>query len=141
MPGQAGGRAHGDQAIANGVAHEIVHERAVAEAHFGFRRMHVYVHLFAIAIEEQQRERVTGRRHQVVIGGGERVQQQLVANEPAVHEQEDRIAIQLLHLRAGDEAAHHEDARRRLVAFHNAKFASMASEVDESSRTLPPNTW
>ena len=56
-----------DQTFANRIAHEIVHEGAMPETNFGFRRMNVHVHLFAIAIEEQQRERIAGRRHQVVI--------------------------------------------------------------------------
>ena len=88
------------QAFADGVAHEIVNERSVPEAHLGLRWMHVDVHLFGVAFEKQQRERIGRGRHQVVIGGGERVQQQAVANQPAVHENVDRIAIGLLHLRA-----------------------------------------
>ena len=67
---------------------------AVPESHFGLRRVNVHVHLFAIAIQKQQREGIARRRHQVVIRRRERVQQQTVANQAAVHEQEDRIAIQ-----------------------------------------------
>ena len=39
----------------------------VPEANLGLRRMHIDVDLFGVAIEEQQRERIAGRRHQVVI--------------------------------------------------------------------------
>ena len=61
------------QPVANGVAHEIVHERAVAEADLGFRRMHIDVHLLGIALEERRRKGVGERRHQVVIRRGKRV--------------------------------------------------------------------
>ena len=103
------------QPLAHGVADEIVDERAVAEAHLGLRRVHVDVHLLRVALEEQQRERIRRRRHQVVIRRGERVQQQAVANQAAVDEDEDRIAIALLHLRAREEAAQAERARARLA--------------------------
>jgi hypothetical protein len=76
------------QPLANGVAHEIVHERCRAGSGPRFRRMHVDVHLFGIAFEKQQRERKGGGRHQVVIRRGNRVQQQAVANQAAVHENE-----------------------------------------------------
>jgi hypothetical protein len=39
------------------------------EANLGLGWMDVDVYFFAIAIDEQQRERITGRRHQIVIGG------------------------------------------------------------------------
>ena len=92
------------QPLSHGVAHEVVHERAVPEAHLGFRRVHVHVHFLGVAFQEQQRERIGRRRHQVVIRRGERVQQQAVADQPAVHENENGIAIALLHLRPREKA-------------------------------------
>ena len=112
---------------------------AVAEAHLGLRRMHVHVHLFAIAIQEQQRERIAGRRHQVVIGRRKRVQQQAVADQPAVDEQVDRIAVELLHLRAGNEAAQREDARgsRSSASTTSSSRSTMSRSISSSSIWLP----
>ena len=72
--------------------------------------MHVDVHLTRIAIQEQQCKRIAAGRHQVVIGGRKCVQQHLVADQTAVDKQEDRIAIQLLNMRAGDQALQHESS-------------------------------
>ena len=54
-------------------------------------------------------------RHEVVIGRRDGVQQQPVANQAAVDEQEDRVAVVLLHLRAGDEAAKQKNTGAFLV--------------------------
>ena len=76
--------------------------------------MHVHIHLFGVAIQEQQRERIAGRRHQVVIRSRDRVQQQAVANQTAVHKQVNRIAIELLHLRAAHESPQPEAPGQRM---------------------------
>ncbi len=44
--------------FAERIADEIVHEGAVAEADFGFRRMYVDVDFFGVAFEEEERERI-----------------------------------------------------------------------------------
>ena len=80
---------------------EVVHHAAVTEPHLGLGGVHVHVHLFGVAVQEQQRERETNRRDQVVVGCRDGVQQQPVPNQPPVHEQEDRIAIQSSGLAAG----------------------------------------
>ncbi len=121
--------------LANGVAHEIVHQRSVAEPDFGFRRMHVHVDFFQIAIEKQQRERIARRRHQVVIRGRNRVQQQAVANQAAVDEQINRIAIHLLHLRAADEAAQAEMPRDRIpwiaIVNRELQIAALIAQIEQ----------
>ena len=71
-------RTLGHQNFANGIADEIVDHRSVPEPHFGLGRMHVHVDFFGVAIQKQQREGITRRRHQVVIRGRNRVQQQAV---------------------------------------------------------------
>src|SRR5581483_1886948 len=69
----------------------------------------------AIAFQEKQREWKRRCRHQIVIGRRYCVQQQAIANQPAIHEDVDRVAIPLLHLRARDEAAQKEGFGRRLL--------------------------
>ncbi len=93
--------------------------------------MDVDVHFLAIAIQEKERERVTGRRHQVMIGRRKRVQQQAIADEAAVDEQEDRIAVQLLNLRRGDKSAQCEDALRALIGFDHIEFALEDVQIDQ----------
>ncbi len=120
------------QRVANGVAHEVVRQRSMAEADFGLRRMHVDVDLFQIAIQKQQREGIAGRRHQVVIGGGEGVQQQAVADQAPVDEQVNRIAIEALHLRAADEAAQAEAARASLLVFDRQREgARLIAQIEQ----------
>ena len=70
-----------------------------------------------VAFQEQQRERKRRRRNQVVIRRGKRVQQQAVADEAAVDENVNRIAVALLHLRPREEAREAEGAGGRLVGF------------------------
>ena len=54
-------------------------------------------------IKKQEREWVGRGRHQIVKSGGDGVENQLVANEATVDEQEYRIAVELLYLGTGDE--------------------------------------
>lgn len=109
---------------------------AVAEADFGFRRMDVDVDLFCVAIEEEQREGKGAGRHQVVIGGLHGVEEEFVADQPAVDEKIDGIAVVLLHLRHGDEAAEEEDASAFLVGqslrgIREKKFFFVLADVEE----------
>ena len=101
------------------------------EANFGFRRMDIDIHFLAIAIDKQQREGITRGRHQVVIGGRERVQQQTVANQAAIHKQIDRVPIGLLHLRPGDETSECEDARGTVVSLHHFEVTFHIVQVDQ----------
>ncbi len=75
--------------------------------------MHIDVDFFRIAIQKQQREWEAGRWNQVVICGRDGVQQQLVPNEPPIHEEIDGIAVELLDLRTADESTQPEPARER----------------------------
>ena len=128
----------GHQDFANRIADEIMHHRSVPESHFGLGGMHVHVHLFGVAIQKQQREGITRRRHQVVIRGRNRVQQQAVANQPAVDEQVNRIAVELLHLRTADESPQPEAARElRLV---RARSAYSGRGRDRPDRPVRPGS-
>ena len=98
--------------------------------------MNVDVHFFAIAIQKQQREWKAGRRHQVVIGGRERVHQQAVANQPAVDEHENRIPVELLNLRRGDESAQGKNARSGFGGVHNGELALYHVEIDQLIQSL-----
>ena len=109
-----------------------MHEGSVPESHLGLRWMDIHVHLFAVAIQEQEREWVAGRRHQVVIGRQSACISTLVANETAVHEQVDRVAVQLLHLRTRNEATQGE---ARVPGFFPSqpreRGALVVAEVDQ----------
>ncbi len=69
------------------------HQSGIAEAHFGFRRMHVHVHERRIAFEEQRQRRMAVAREEIGIGAAHRADQQLVAHRPAVDEQELHRAL------------------------------------------------
>ena len=97
-----GARLH--QSGAHGVADEIVHHAGLPEADFGFRGMDVDIHLAGRQFEKQQHDRIDRGRNDVAIGLGESVLDQAVANQAAVDEDENRIAIQLLDLGLRDEA-------------------------------------
>src|SRR5262249_14833378 len=117
------GRAYGkrrsgprlDQPVAQRIANEMWHKRLMAETHLCLGRMHVDVDLLAIALEKQQRKRIAGVRHEIVIRRGDGMQQQLVANQTAVDEGENRIAIALLDLRTGDKTREAKDAAGWIV--------------------------
>src|ERR1035438_9819940 len=123
--------------------------------------MHIDIHLFGVALQEEERERIRRGRHQVVVSRGERVQHQAVANQPPVDEDVDRIAIGLLHLRAREEAVEPEAAHGRVFGLRAAilrdrllgrreggtltggsnRSRSRTPISTSSSRTWLPNTW
>ena len=76
--------------------------------------MHVDVDFGRRHLQKKQHHRIDGRRNDVAIGLGQRVLHQAVANQAAVHENEDRIAIELLNLRPRDEAVQLDLAFHRL---------------------------
>ena len=92
-----------------------MNETTVAEADLGFRRMHVDVDLFGVALEEQERKWVRTRGHEIVVRRGDGMEQQTVANQAAIDEDIDGIAVPLLHLRAREEAREAKEARRWVV--------------------------
>ena len=59
------------------------------------------------------------------------MQQQTIANQAAIHKQEDRIPVHLLHLRAGDEAAQCEDARGPVVGINYFELALYVVQIDQ----------
>ena len=92
--------------------------------------MHVHVDFLAIAIEEQQRERKTRRRHQIVVRARKRVQKQTVSNKAPVDEYENRIPVVLLHLRTRNETADGKNPGGLIGVFHLQRGAALA-EIDE----------
>ena len=67
------------------------------EAHFDFCGMHVDVDFAVRHFEKKQRRGKNGRRQNVAIGFVNRVQNQPVAHQAAVHENINSIAVQPLH--------------------------------------------
>ena len=86
------------------------------EAHLGLGRMHVHIHLFRRHLQKQQHHRKAGGRNHVAIGLGDGVQQQPVADQPLVDEDVDRVAVELLQLGLGVEAAQAQMCRARAAA-------------------------
>ncbi len=115
--GEAGGGARLHERGADGVADEVVDEAGLAEADFGLGGMDVDVDLLRRHLEEEQDDGVGGGRDDVAVGLGERVEDELVADEALVDEDVDGVAIELLQLGLGDEAGDAEVAGfgRRVV--------------------------
>jgi len=63
-------RAARNEHLTDSVTDKIVNQRAVPEAHFGLGRVNIDIHFARIAIEEEQGEGETARRHEVVVSGG-----------------------------------------------------------------------
>src|SRR6185312_12791779 len=120
-----------DQRFANGIAHEIVHGGAMAKTDLRFGWMHVYVNFACVAMQEQQSERVAAGRHQVVIGGRDRVQQDAVTNQTAIDEQKNRVAIQLLDVRTGNQAFQSELRRFGFRRIRHGELERLEIEIDE----------
>src|SRR5208283_3348818 len=55
--------------------------------------------------------RERSRRDDIAIGFGDRVEQQAVADKPFIHKYIDRVAVELLQLGPGEEAAQAQAAR------------------------------
>ena len=88
-----------------------MHEALLAKTHFCLRGMNVHVHLCGRHFEKQKHHREDRRRHDVAIGFGNCVLHQPIANQAAIHENENRVAIQLLHFRLRDESVQPELSR------------------------------
>ena len=111
--GEAGGGAGLHERGADGVADEVVDEAGLAEADFGLGGVDVDVDLLRRHLEEEEDDRERGGRDDVAVGLGERVEDELVADEAVVDEDVDGVAIELLQLGLGDEAGDAEDSRDR----------------------------
>ena len=88
-------------------------KRRLAEAHFSLRRMHIDIDFAGRHLQKQQHHGINRGRNDVAVGFGQRVLHQAVANQAPVDEYVDRIAIQLLDLRLGDEAVQRASRRDR----------------------------
>ena len=66
--------------------------------------MDIDIDLGSGQFQKQQDHRIYRRRHDVAIGLGEPVLDKAIANQAAVHKNENRIPVQLLDLGLGDEA-------------------------------------
>ncbi len=78
--------------------------RRLPEAHLGLRGMHVDIHFGERHLQEEQHHRINRRRDDVAVGLGQRVLHQAIADQPAIHEDEDGVAIELLDLGPRNEA-------------------------------------
>ncbi len=82
----------------------------LAEADFGFGGVDVDVDLLRGHLEEEKDDGEGCGRDDVAVGLGERVEDELVADEALVDEDVDGVAVELLQLGLGDEAGDAEVA-------------------------------
>src|ERR1700722_14520588 len=78
----------------------------MAETHFDFRGMNVHVHFFIRQFQEKENTRENSRRHDVAISLVDRMQQQTIAYQPAVHKNIDSVAVCALYFRPGSKSTH-----------------------------------
>ncbi len=78
---------------------------------FGFRWVHIDVDFAAGQVEEQQHHRVDGWRQNVAISLGDGVLDEAVADQASVDEDINRIAVEFLDFRFGDETVQAEFAK------------------------------
>ena len=86
------------------LAHEIVNHRLLPETHLGLRRMHIHIDFGGRHLDEKQNHRIDRRRQNAAIRFGDGMLNEAIANQPSIHENKNRIAIELLNFRLGDEA-------------------------------------
>ena len=108
--GEAGGGTGLNEGGADGVAEEVVDEGGLAEADLGLGGMDVDVDLFGGHLEKEQDDGEAGGRKDVAVGLGEGVEDEAIADEAAVDEDVDRVAVEFLELGFGDEAGDAEEA-------------------------------
>ena len=84
----------------------------LAKANLGLGGVDVHIHLFGRHLQEEQHHRETGGRNHVAISLGDGVHQEPVADKPFVDKYIDRVAVELLQLRLGVEAAQAKSAGR-----------------------------
>ena len=102
--GESGDGPRPDQGLPDRVAHEVVYEAGVAKAHFDLRGVDVHVHFGGGQFKKDERHRKDASGKDIAIRLRDGVQHQPVAHQPAVHEEVDVVAVQLLHFRARGES-------------------------------------
>src|SRR5664280_448570 len=103
---------------ANGIANEVVQHRGLPKAHLGLGGMHVDVNLGEGHLQEQQHDRENRRRNDVAVSLGEGVLHHAIANQAAIDEDENRVAVKLLDLRPRNKAVKfYVSGNRRFVVF------------------------
>src|ERR1700733_14541201 len=103
--GEARGGARLHESGAYSVADKVVHEAGLAEADLCLCWVNVYVDLLRRHLEEEQDDGKGGRWEDVAVCLVECVENKFVADEALIHEDVDRVAIEFLQFRFGDEAA------------------------------------
>src|SRR5580704_15355270 len=83
--------------VAYGIASEIVNELRMAETHFDFRGVNVDVHFVVGQLEEKQNNWKDAKRDDIAIGVADGMEDQAIANQTAIYEDVDAIAIAALH--------------------------------------------
>ena len=80
-----------------------MNHRLLPETDLGLRRVHIHIHFGSRHLNKEQDHRIHGRRQNVAIGLGNRMLNEAVANQASVDENKNRIAIQFLNFRLGNE--------------------------------------
>src|SRR5579884_2616395 len=112
------------QRRANRVSYEIVDGRLLAEANFGLRGMHVDVDLGRRHLQEEQDDRKNRGRQDVAVSLGDRVLDQAIANQAAIYENENRVAVELLNFWFRNKAVEVKLSRRGWLLTFLELFAS-----------------
>lgn len=78
----------GRKGLLQGTDYQTAHELGIAEAHIGFRRMHVHIDLARVEFDEQGHHRMAVTGQHIRIGPAQGRHQQLVPHRAAVDEKE-----------------------------------------------------
>ena len=109
-------RARHGELVADAVANQIVDQAGLAKTHLGLGRMDVDVDLLRRHLQKEQDDGKGRRRQNIAIGFAHGMHEQAVADEAPIDEGVDRVAVELLQLRLGGEAADpHEAGVGRLI--------------------------
>ena len=103
----------------NRIANRIVNEGLMLEADLGLRRMHIHIDILVRNRHKQDDDRKCARRQNVAIGLADRMQNDLVAHQPAIDKEEHRIPVVLLNVRTRREQMDlHAGSSEALFVFH-----------------------
>src|SRR5713101_9993509 len=120
--------------------HEIVNHCLLAETHLGLRRVHIHIHLGSRHLNKEQNDGIHRRRQNVAIRLGNPMLNETVANQPPIHENKNRIAIELLNLRLGNKTVQLTLAEIGCVRFYRKRgrrFAGGGARATRVSGTPP----